>query len=210
MKDKNYEDLNTKKCRADSDSKCYIISTAGNILLEEPIPPHDIDQIQGLIENSNNRSLQDKMKDGTMTEAFYEAQNKAKKFLPNKKENYPTIEIFYKDDNNAIQRLSKDSFQVIAIQKVLANKVQIPNDQEQINFDNAEKRIYVVPEIDIYKEYKKQHIPVIFYPNLDPEELAEVYTSAPEAIKTLDDNRKKQLIKEQAKIAKEIANTFKN
>lgn len=207
MKDKNYDDINPEQCPTNAKSNCFIAGIA-KMELEEfqgvVLPPHTVSSISDMIAKDSNNSTDDYNKN------YDAAHQAALNSLPNKAENFPTIEIFYKDNKGNITRLDDDTFQVLAIQNVLADKVQIPANNSPINFENAQRKIYVVPDQNIYNEYTKREIPVILYPNFTPEKLFDVYKTATKAISTFNNNQKKLAEQEQDKIAQEIINKLKN
>ena len=144
------------------------------------IPPHTIvDRIM------DDESLMNKLND-----KFSTASKKAKEMLPNKKEDFPILEFVYKKQGQYILRAPKDSFNVVAISRSLADRVSLPIDQKDIDFVNTNNRLYVVPEEVIYEKYKALNIPVIFYPELSPANLEKAYNTIPEAIETLNRNKK--------------------
>lgn len=163
-----------------------------SIIEENGIPPHTV--MQGMENNE------------TFTNIFKKAENIAKNNLPSAPRDFPFLEFIYRTQDNAILRAPKDTFNVIAVRTTLGNKVIVPNDAEQtIDFYNTKTRIYVVPEENIYREYLKRNIPVIYYPKLSPEHLDVVYSTAISAIETLNRNKEEDSSKEQDKNAKEIA-----
>ena len=134
------------------------------------------------------------------------SQKKAKDSLPVKKNDYPILQFIYKKEGNEILRAPRNSFHVVAVSRALADKVSIPIEtgQTRIDFGDIKESIYVVPEEDLYTKYKSLDIPVIYYPDLSPANLGEVYKTAPLAIETLNKNKQKLAEAEQLKKKEEI------
>lgn len=176
-----------------------------------PIPKKDeIDEVNALSSQAPLHILisnLDPLDSMELDKAFNSTYSKAEQKLPAK--NFPLLEFVYKNNRNQILRAPNDSFNVMAISRSLANKVTLP-DQSDIDFLDIKNRIYVVPEKELYQEYLSMEIPVIYYPNLSPQNLGEAYDSARTAIDTLISNKEKQLKTEQNQNKAEIENLLIN
>lgn len=168
-----------------------------SLLVGANIPPHII-----LLNMSTDTDL---------TEGFNKSYNFANTQLPAQVTDYPALEFIYKTEKEKVLRVpnNSDDFNIKAIKAVLADKVSIPTDRE-IDFLKPKEAIYVVPEENLYKEYQKMGIPVIYYPQLSPANLGKLYETAIPAIKQFNLNKKQQKAKEQSQNKAEIETVLKN
>ena len=144
-----------------------------------------------------------------LTQAFENSYNHALQKLPSKSIDYPMLEFVYRNQNNEVMRAPNNSFNVVAISRTLADRVSIPLDQVNIDFLDTKGRIYVVPEKALYQKYLSMKIPVIYYPDLSPENLGQAYESATIAIETLNSNKNEQIEKEQNQNKSQIEQLLK-
>ena len=162
-----------------------------------PIPPHTI--------------LSSMSEDTDLTEGFNKSYTFANTQLPAQVTDYPSLEFIYKTEKENVLRVpnNSDDFNIKAVKAVLADKISIPTDRE-INFLKPKESIYVVPEEELYKEYQKMGIPVIYYPQLSPANLGKLYETAIPAIEQFNLNKKQQKAKEQSQNKAEIETILKN
>lgn len=163
---------------------------------EGALPPHAV-----LSSTNDNIEYLDKS---------FEQAKEAANALPINNVDYPILEVIYKAENNEILRAGKDSFPVFATAQTLNDKVQIPKDDSPINFLDRKKKIYVVPEKDLYDEYKKLNMAVIFFPKFSAYTLDTLYNNSSEAINIFNNNQKEEADREQNKNTEEIEQMLKN
>lgn len=138
--------------------------------------------------------------------SYETAQDIAKKNLPDN--DFPFLEFILGKEKDEVQRASNHNFNVVAISNILANRVRLPMNPN-IDFLNSKERIFVVPDEDLYKQYKDLNIPVIYYPGLSPINLRDVYKSVPSAIETLKKNKQAQSKEEISQNKSEIEQILK-
>lgn len=194
IKDKDYSW--SKQCNQDKCSVTTITKEEIQSFKEGNFPPHAV-----LSSSNDNIEYLDKS---------FEQAKEAANALPINNVDYPILEVIYKAENNEILRADKDSFPVFATAQTLNDKVQIPKDDSPIDFLDRKKKIYVVPEKDLYDKYKNSNMAVIFFPKFSAYELGTLYKNSSDAINMFNNNQKEESDREQNKNTEEIEQMLKN
>lgn len=183
-------------------SQNYTTATTFNYLGRETTFP-SLEEIASLNPREPTHLLIEGLQTTDLDNSFRSTFNKAIQKLPNNPKDLPFLEFVYESKHNKVLRAPNNSFNVLSISRLLADKVKIPN-QNDIDFLDTKGRIYVVPDKFLYEKYKNMKMPVIFYPELSPQNFGQAYDSAKEAIDILISNKEQQLKTEQNQNKEEI------